>query len=136
VAQKEPEDIAEKLLNLSLFLTNVLIAHPNINPDLIINMDETPVYMDMVGNTTLAKRGEKEVLIQTTGHEKQRMTVVLAVTLSGKKLRPMIIFKGADSKDGRILREFKDRAKYTLFFFVVVVAVVASYSVCFFFSFI
>jgi len=74
-------------------------------------MDETPVFLDMVGNSTLEVRGKKEVLLQTTGSEKQRIAVALTVTCSGEKLPPMIIFKGVDSDRGRVKAEFSDRGE-------------------------
>ena len=62
--------------------------------ELIGNMDETPLYFDMVPSRTLEKKGAKEVRVKTTGAEKRRITVVLACTASGKTLPPMITFKG------------------------------------------
>lgn len=58
------------------------------------NMDETPLYFDMVPSRTLEKKGAKEVRVKTTGAGKRRVTIVLACLASGKTLPPMIIFKG------------------------------------------
>ena len=57
-------------------------------------MDETPVYFDMAGSTTINVKGAKTVQIQTTGNEKNQFICVLAITADGNKLPPMIIFKG------------------------------------------
>ena len=38
-------------------------------------------------------RGEKTILVKTTGHEKSRFTVVLACLANGVGLKPMVIFK-------------------------------------------
>lgn len=38
----------------------------------IINMDETPCYFDMVGGSTFDVRGSKDVLQQSSGHDKMR----------------------------------------------------------------
>ena len=62
--------------------------------DLIGNMDETPMYFDMVPSRTIAKKGMKEVRVRTTGAEKRPVTNVLTCTASGKTMPPMIIFKG------------------------------------------
>jgi hypothetical protein len=59
----------------------------------IANMDETPMYFDMPGNSTVDTVGSKTVSIRTSGNEKQHFTVVLACQADGKKLRPMVIFK-------------------------------------------
>lgn len=60
----------------------------------IANMDETPVYFDMPRSRTFDTRGVKTVKCKTTGHEKMRFTVVLTITADGRKLPPMIIWKG------------------------------------------
>ncbi|CAG8566523.1 3765_t:CDS:2, partial [Diversispora eburnea] len=36
------------------------------------NIDETPVFFDMVGNTTIEVKGSKTVKIQITGNDKNR----------------------------------------------------------------
>ena len=86
------------------------VAHVNetidsfdVPEDMSINMDETNLYFDCSGSYSWASRGSKEVSSRTTGSS-HRSTVVLAVTLSGKKLDPMIIFKGTPG--GRIEKEF------------------------------
>ena len=56
-------------------------------------MDETPVYFDMAGGVTHTIHGSKDVLQKTTGHDKTRFTVVLAISATGAKLPPMLIFK-------------------------------------------
>ena len=56
-------------------------------------MDETPMCFDMPSSSTLHKKGDKTVIIWTTGHEKTHFTVVLACTADGGKLPPMVIFK-------------------------------------------
>ena len=56
-------------------------------------MDETPVYFDMCGGDTHTIKGSKDVLQKSTGRDKTRFTVVLAVSVSGVKLPPMLLFK-------------------------------------------
>ena len=57
------------------------------------NMDETPLWMDMPGETTVSRAGERTISIRTTGHDKGCFTVILAVMADGKKLKPHV-FKG------------------------------------------
>ena len=57
-------------------------------------MDETPLWLDMPGETTITRVGEQSVPIRTTGHEKARFTVVLAAMADGRKLKPFVVFKG------------------------------------------
>ena len=57
------------------------------------NADEMAIYLDMPPNYTLEKKGVKKVLLKTTGREKLRLTVMLAVTVDGRKLPPFLILK-------------------------------------------
>jgi hypothetical protein len=59
-------------------------------------MDETPVWFEMPGKSTLAERGEKEVRVATTGHEKERLTVTLAAYADGTKLPPLVHLPDSD----------------------------------------
>ena len=63
----------------------------------IINMDETPLYLNMVPNKTIARKGTKNVVIRTNNQEKIRVTCILSVCADGDKLSPYIIFKGKNS---------------------------------------
>ena len=55
-------------------------------------MDETAIWADMPGNTTVEKIGATSVPLLTTGHAKESNTVCLGA--SGEKLKPFIVFKG------------------------------------------
>ena len=48
----------------------------------------------MSGRTSVEEMGSCTVAVKTTGHDKDRFTVVLAARSGGSKLRPMLIFKG------------------------------------------
>ena len=93
VAQKLPAALEQKMTD---FLQAVKVARKEYNcpKELIGNMDETPMYFDMSGSTTVEKKGAKTVSIRTTGAEKRHLTVVLAATADGQMLPPMVIFKG------------------------------------------
>ena len=93
VAQKMPPQMEEKIVSFHRFVIRMrkLRNYPISN---IGNMDETAVYFDMPGNSTLHHKGEKTVIIRTTGHEKDKITVVLAAMADGRKLPPVVILKG------------------------------------------
>nr|XP_054928945.1 uncharacterized protein LOC129385819 [Dermacentor andersoni] len=57
------------------------------------NADQTPINFDMPRNSTVDMKGAKSVQVKTTGAEKQRCTVMLAVTADGRKLPPFVVFK-------------------------------------------
>jgi len=61
---------------------------------LLINTDETPVFFDTPFDTTLDIKGKKEIKIQTSSYEKERLSVVLSWAANGERLPPLIIFKG------------------------------------------
>jgi len=58
-------------------------------------MDELACQFDMPHGRTLEKKGAKEVLISTTGHERSSYSVVLSCSADGRMLTPMVIFKRA-----------------------------------------
>lgn len=93
IAQKLPAALEEKM---ATFLRSVQEARKQSKyPDnMIVNMDETPMYFDMTTNKTVNLKGAKTVSVRSTGADKRRLTVVLAATGDGKMLPPMIIFKG------------------------------------------
>ena len=57
-------------------------------------MDETGLWLDMPGRTSVEETGACTVAVKTTGHDKDRFTVVLAARADSSKLHPMLIFKG------------------------------------------
>ena len=62
--------------------------------DSIVNMDETPIYFEMVNKTTIDKIGNKNIVVNTLGLEKKKISLILSITASGYKLKPLMIFKG------------------------------------------
>jgi hypothetical protein len=74
------------------------------DPDFVVNFDQTAFFKDYEGNRTIEARGTKSV-VAINSKEKGgfRSTVCLAVTASGKKLTPFVIFKGTAT--GSIARE-------------------------------
>ena len=70
-------------------------------------MDETPVWCDMVAETTIDAVGKKSITLKTTGHEKPRVSVCLATKADGTKLKSMVVFKGAKRESAALNEEFK-----------------------------
>ena len=75
----------------------------------IIAMDETPVWSDMVSNTTVEKTGSQEVNMKSTGHDKVRVSVCLAGKADGTRLKPLIVFKGAKRECKSLQEEFRGK---------------------------
>ena len=74
----------------------------------IINVDETPIYLEFFTDKTYNKKGAKEVIIKTNGNEKKHVTVILAVSSSGIKLPPVSIFKGMPDKNNVMYHRFSN----------------------------
>ena len=69
----------------------------NYEEMLIINMDETPFYVDSIPKSTLEIAGTQQIDIVTTGHEKERMSLVITCTASGVMLPTLVILKNLKS---------------------------------------
>lgn len=93
VSQKVPDVLAPKLLSYFLYVRSLRLKK-QYSLDQIIAMDETPVWLDMPGETTVDFVGNKSIPLKSTGHEKMRVTVVLSAKANGTKLPPFIVFKG------------------------------------------
>jgi len=75
----------------------------------VVNIDETNIYFDMVGSVTLADKGSRTVSVKSSGSS-SRCSILLGVTMDGKKLPPFIIFRG--KPNGRIAREWTGNTDY------------------------
>lgn len=92
LAQRLPADFEDKLLSFQRYIIKLRHAH-NYLMSQIGNCDQTPVFFYMPSNTTVNTKGEKTVMIRTTGCEKLRVTVMLACLADGSKLPPYVILK-------------------------------------------
>jgi len=66
----------------------------DVSDEHIINCDETAIFLDAVTARTVDHRGSKSVRVRSTGKEKSRVTCMIAVSMSGAMLKPMVILKG------------------------------------------
>jgi hypothetical protein len=93
ICQKFSKDFEQKLSNYQQYITN-LRKMGNFLMGQITNADQTAIYLDMPPNYMLEKKGVKELLLKTTECEKLHLTVMLAATTDGRKLPPLLIWKG------------------------------------------
>ena len=108
VAQKDPSKLIDKLVS---YIINArrFAAKYNYFPGNIIAMDETPVWADMVSDTTVDKTGARTITMKSTGHEKCRVSVCLTAKVDRSKLKPFIVFKNAKRETKALSEEFKTR---------------------------
>ena len=71
--------------------------------DRLINIDETPIYMDMPETKTIDFKGKKGIDIYTFGADKVRISAILSIVGNGNKLPPILVFKA--KKNGRLENE-------------------------------
>ena len=93
LSQKLPADLETHLTSFAVFIQRQRLEY-NFEMKMIGNMDETPVYFDIVPNKTIDQRGVRSVQVKTTGGDKRHITVVLTCTADGQLPPPMVIFKG------------------------------------------
>lgn len=92
VAQKLPKDYEDKLINFQRLIISKRKQH-NFELRHIGNADQTPLTFDIVTNSTIAEKGIKSVPIITTGHDKDRFTVMFTCLGDGMKLPPYVVLK-------------------------------------------
>jgi hypothetical protein len=97
IAQKSPDDMIKKMVSFVRFVERAR-EKTQATPSEIIAMDETAVWFDMVGETTVHSTGAKSISIKSTGHEKSRFTVILTAAGSGVKFKPYVVFLGGSRK--------------------------------------
>ena len=63
------------------------------------NMDETPLFFDVVPGRIIDSKGKKGIIVRKTGSEKRHLTVTLTVLSDGTVLLAQEIFKGKRQLD-------------------------------------
>ena len=91
LVQELPSTLEE---HISAFHTQLQCLKEINRFEVIGNMDETPLYFDIVPSRILDRRGKKSIIVRTTGSEKRHLTVVMCVTHDGDVLPALAIFKG------------------------------------------
>ncbi|CAI7923523.1 unnamed protein product [Closterium sp. NIES-54] len=84
--------VAEQCKNLWQFVSDKH-RERDIKTTWIINADQTPLWLEMPTTTTVDQTGVRLVPIRSAGYQKERVTVMLACTAVGMKLRPWVFFK-------------------------------------------
>jgi len=65
----------------------------NINPNFIINFDETPFFWSYLPRKIVTPKLSKAASSWKRGYQKSRSTLCLSITASGELLRPLLILK-------------------------------------------
>ncbi|KAH8035093.1 hypothetical protein HPB51_004334 [Rhipicephalus microplus] len=108
-AKSFAEEYDEKLHSFQRFVLNLRRNNGYLLGQ-IGNADQTPLYFDMPGTTTVEKKGAKQVRVLASVHSKATVTAMLCCTSDGYKLHPYLIFewktlpKGVVFSSGVIVR--------------------------------
>ena len=108
-SQRLTVDFIPKIHKFILYFRK-LMSEKEYSEENIWAFDETAVWFDSVGNSTIEKIGAEEVEMFTTGHDKQNITVGRRASSAGKKKVPYIIFRGKDNTT-----EDKKKVAYIIF---------------------
>lgn len=73
-------------------------------------MDETPLPYSNHHQYTMELKGSRTININSFANEKANITVALAVTMTGEKLKPYLIYKG--KRQGRVKSELNEAVDY------------------------
>ncbi|CAI7920192.1 unnamed protein product, partial [Closterium sp. NIES-54] len=85
-------DVAEQCRNFWRFVREKR-RERGIDTAWIINADQTPLWLEMPATTIVDQTGVRSVPIRSAGYQKERVTVMLACTADGVKLKPWVFFK-------------------------------------------
>lgn len=110
MCQRLPSAYEDKVIDFHRFVTRNRQKNGFLLSQ-IGNADQTPLTFDMPRNTTVNEKGARSVLVRTSGAEKQRCTVMLAVTADGRKLPPYVVLKRKTVPKGNFPRGIHIRAQ-------------------------
>ena len=96
-AQQSPK-VMEQAARDFMELMRQKVAH--MNPDHVLNMDQTPIPFSYHNKRTWDKKGVKTVHTRSSTSDTKRATLAATISMSGEVLPPLLIFKG--EKNGRI----------------------------------
>ena len=90
-AQKDPSFLKDRLVSYIMHVRQLQKQHSFALSD-ILAMDETPVWNDMVSNTTVKSIGARDVPMKSTGHDKVRLSVCLTEKVMERSASPLMLF--------------------------------------------
>ena len=79
-------------------LTLLKLESPFAEEPMLMNMDRTVVYFEMMSPRTIAVKGMKDIAVRGGKGSSRRITVCLSVLSNWQKLKPFVIFKGKPGK--------------------------------------
>ena len=68
------------------------------HPHLLLNLDETSMYLDAPSNRTVDEVGAETIEIGTTHHYKSRLAVLLCIDFQGRMVTPLVVYPCNEKK--------------------------------------
>ena len=102
ISQKAPEETQTEVLDFMEVICPKLQLQC-LNKAFILNMDQTPILFTFNSKTMLEVVGTRTVHVCKSTNDTKCATAAITVTVSGKMLLPLLVFKGA--KNGRIMKK-------------------------------
>ena len=87
------EKLIKRAISYMVYLLNA--KNPSLAFNQTILMDETAVYLEDPCQATINVSGKRHVMLKSTGFASMQVTMILAVSGTGRKLPPMIMYKKA-----------------------------------------
>ena len=103
--EKDPALLIDKLVSYILHIRRLMKCHSFV-PSNIYAMDETPVWMDMIVPTTIAKVEEKDIPLKSSWPRKVASYRCLTMKADGTKLKPFVVVQGAKREVKALDEEF------------------------------
>ena len=88
-AQKNFQETKDESLDFIVLMKEKVVR---VNPEDILNMDQTPIPFLFHTKKTLKKMGSRTVNVRASATETKRVTLAVSVEASGWMLPPMLIF--------------------------------------------
>ena len=89
-SQSLPKDLEDKIQAFHAEVSSIF-DNSDFPLEFICNMDETPVYLDLLPRKVIAKKGQKSINVRTTGSEKIVLRQCYVVLLLGR-YSPHLLF--------------------------------------------
>ena len=100
------ENASELASNFFLYYHQFLKDNDiNEESSFIANMDETPVWYEILYKTVIEKIGNNHVAVKSFNCDKVRINLLLTILSNGNKLAPLVVFRG--KSDGPFEKELQ-----------------------------
>ena len=92
-SQENKKDQLEKATEIVDYLAQLNQLKNDYETQLILQMDETPTYIDSTTNLMVSQKGASIVKGMHTGNDKLKITSILSIAADGTRLPTYVIFK-------------------------------------------